>query len=64
MGGLGFDSRTIQIGHSVAYGSPPLQRFSSVVQSCVGRRVSAAEMSPATRYIYFDVISDKNEDFF
>ena len=37
MGGLGFDSQAIQIGHSVAYGSPPLQRFSYVVRSCVGR---------------------------
>ena len=36
MGGLEYDSfRAIQIGHSVAYGSPPLQRFSSVVRSCV-----------------------------
>ena len=40
MKGLGFDSRAIQIGHSVAYGSPPLQRFSFVVQSCVGQALS------------------------
>ena len=35
MGGLEYDSRAIQMGHSVAYGSQPLQRFSSMVRSCV-----------------------------
>ena len=30
-GGLGFDSRAGQIGHSVANGSPPLRRFFGAV---------------------------------
>ena len=42
MRGPGFDSRAIQIGHSVVYGSPPLQR------EVVLARCLAAEMSPAT----------------
>ena len=40
MGGLGFDCRATEIGHSVAYGLPPLQRFSSVVRSCDGQALS------------------------
>ena len=55
MGGQGFDSGAIQIRHSVAYDSPPLQRFSSVVRSCVGQALIAAEMSPATRYIIDEI---------
>ena len=43
MGGLWFDSRAIQIGHSVAYGSPPLHRFSSVVRGCVGQAFSRGD---------------------
>ena len=43
MKGLGFDSRAIQIGPSVAYGSTPLQRFSSVVRSCVGLALSRGD---------------------
>ena len=45
-GGMGFDSRAGQIGHSVAYGSPPLRRFFRAVLS----RRYAAEMNPATCY--------------
>ena len=37
MGGPGFDYRATPIGHSVADGSPYLQRFSSEVRSCVGQ---------------------------
>ena len=40
MGGVRFDSQAVQIGHSVVYGSPPLQRFSSVVRSCVGQALT------------------------
>ena len=36
IGGLTFDSQAIRIGHSLAYGSPPLQRFFYVIRSCVG----------------------------
>ena len=43
MGDLGFDSRAIQIGHKVARGSPPLQRFSLVVRSCVGQALSRGD---------------------
>ena len=52
IGDLGFDSRANQIGHSVAYGSPPLQRFSSVVRSCVGQALIDAETSHAIHYIF------------
>ena len=34
-GGLRFKSRVGQVGHSVAYGSPPLRRFFE--RSCVAR---------------------------
>ena len=40
MGGLGFDFRVIQIGHSDAFGSSILQRFSFMVQSCVDQALS------------------------
>ena len=43
MGGLGFDSRAIQTGHSDAYGSAPLRRFSSVDRSCVGQALSRGD---------------------
>ena len=44
MGDLEFDSfQAIQIVHSVAYGSPPLHRFSSVVRSCVGQALSRGD---------------------
>ena len=63
MGGPGFDSRAIQIGHSVAYGSPPLQRFSFVVRSSVGQVLSRGD-EPRHLFTYFDVIRGNNEDFF
>ena len=50
MGDLEYDYRPIQIGHSVAYGSPPLQRFPPWFEAVLARRL-AAVMSPATRYI-------------
>ena len=43
MGGLGFTPQAIQIGHGVIYGSPLLQRFSFVVQSCVGQALSCGD---------------------
>ena len=57
-GGLGFNSRAIQIGHSVAYGSPPLHRFSSVVRSCVGQAFSRGDeprhsLHPLKTYLRF-----------
>ena len=58
-----FDPRAIQIGHSVVYGSPPLQRFSSVVRSCVGLALSRGD-EPRHSFTYFDAICDNNEDFF
>ena len=45
-GGLGFDSRAGQIGHSVANILPSLLRFFGAVLS----RRSIAEMDPVTRY--------------
>ena len=45
-GGVGFDSQVGQIGHSVANGSPPLQRFFEAVLP----RRQVAEKGPATRY--------------
>ena len=63
MGGLGFDSQAIQIGHSVIYGSPPLQRFSSVVRSCVAQALSRRD-EPRHSFTYFDIIRDNYEDFF
>ena len=62
MGGTGFDSWAIQIEHSVAYGSPPLQRFSFVVRSCVGQALSHRG-EPRHLFTYFDVIRGNN-DFF
>ena len=44
-GGLGFDSRAGQFGHSVANGLLPLRRFFETVLP----RRSAAEMHPASR---------------
>ena len=43
MGGLGFHFQAFQIEHSVVYGSPLLQRFSSVVRSCVGQALSRGQ---------------------
>ena len=60
---MGFDSRAIQIGHSVVYISPFLQRFFSVVWSCVGQALSH-EDEPRHSFTYFHVIRDNNEDFF
>ena len=47
-GGLGFDLRAGQIGHSVASGSPSLRRFFAAV---LLRRL-ATEIGPATRYTF------------
>ena len=44
--GLGFDSRTGQIGHKVVNGSPPLRYFFGAVLPWR----YAAETGPATRY--------------
>ena len=63
MGGLGFDSQAVQIGHSIVYGSPFLQRFSSVVRSCVGQALSRVD-EPHHSFTYFDVTRGNNEDFF
>ena len=63
MGGLGFDSQAVQIGHNVVYGSPFLQRFSSVVRSCVGQAHSRVD-EPRHSFTYFDVTRDNNDDFF
>ena len=54
---LGFDSRAIQIGHSVTYDSLPLQRFFTVVRSCWPGRL-------AMSLIYIlNVTRDSNENF-
>ena len=64
MGDPRFDSRAIQIGHSVACGSPLLLRFSFVVRSCVGQALSRGD-EPRHLFTYFDVIRDNDdEDFF
>ena len=63
MGGLGFDFRAIQIGRSVAYGLPPLLRFSFVVRSCVGQVLSCGD-KPRHLFTYFGVINDNNENLF
>ena len=63
MGGLGFDYQAIQIGHSVIYGSPFLQRFSSVVRSCVGQALGRGD-EPRHSFTYFDVIRDNDNEFF
>ena len=44
--GLGFDTLAGHVGHSVAYGSPPLRRFFGAV--LLMRKI--AEMDPDNRY--------------
>ena len=65
MGGLGSDSLAILIGHKVAYCSPllHLQRFFSVVRSCVGQAFSSRN-EPHHSLHTFNVIRDNSEDFF